>query len=202
MCRASSHCHLLPPRLDMVFPYTNFTEVLRTICLGFGVTALGSNNEEQALTIARTGNVTVANHLNVTGTITNTGLQTQLDKIPNLANGPSGLSLGTGSGASQRIAVYEVATSGAYAAGHFHYGIALAELGTNAVGLCFFGGTGNAPARNATALTGTLPSMLLNTSGNLGVGTIAPAHRLTCGRRQHRVFGQYCWKQQKFRHRT
>ena len=93
------------------------------LSLGFGVTALGSNNVEQALTIARTGNVTVANNLNVTGTITNTGLQTQLDKITDLVDGPSGLSLGTGSGASQRIAVYEVATSGTYAAGHFHYGI-------------------------------------------------------------------------------
>ena len=86
-------------------------------------------------------------------------------KTSDIADSHSGLSLGVGSGRSQGLALYETTN------GHYHYGVSLAELGSNATGICFFGGTGLNTARNHTSLSGVLPAMLLNLAGNLGLGT-------------------------------
>jgi hypothetical protein len=91
----------------------------------------------------------------------------------------SGLSLGSGGGASQRLALYEITPGQTLTAGHYFYGMALTEL-TNyglGVGLGFWGGSGmNLPRQNSAS--GQLPHALLTTAGFLGVGTSLPTERL------------------------
>jgi len=108
-----------------------------------------------------------------------TGLQAELDKVIDMVDGPSGISLGTGTGASQRIAIYEIPTTGAYTAGHFFYGLSLFEGGGAGLGtgLAFWGGSGTAlPDQFGTS--GTLPHMLLSTAGYIGIGNRNPSEML------------------------
>ena len=75
-----------------------------------------------------------------------TGLQAEVDKVSDMIDGVSAISLGIGQGASQRIAVYEIEPNSNLTAGHYFYGIGLFEgqaqgLG---VGLGLRGGTGTA----------------------------------------------------------
>ena len=108
-----------------------------------------------------------------------TGLQTELDKLSDIVDGPSGLSLGIGTGAAQRIAIYEIEPNSSLTAGHYFYGMALFEGGSQSLGTGtgFWGGTGLS-LPDQYGIGGTLPHMLLATTGNLGVGTRSPSERL------------------------
>lgn len=90
------------------------------------------------------------------------GLQTELNKLGGLVDGVSGICLGTGSGAGNRIAAYEEpTTSGAYTAGHCFYGLAhrLGLLLSPSVGLGQWGGTGAALPNHGSG--GTSPHLLV-----------------------------------------
>ena len=98
-----------------------------------------------------------------------------------LVDGFSGISLGTGSGVSQRIACYEIPTSGGvFNQGHFFYGHGLFEGGSNSLstGIGIWGGTGNNPPDQFGNGNGVLPHMLINYNGNVGIGNAAPTEKL------------------------
>ena len=104
-----------------------------------------------------------------------TGLQAQLDKVSGMIDGTSAISLGDqGTGAAHRIAAFESHTSG-YTFGSYFYGMALCTAPV--VGLGIWGGSGSV-LPGQTGSGGTAPHMLLNTLGNLGVGTVSPGQRL------------------------
>jgi len=109
-----------------------------------------------------------------------TGLQAQVNKVSDMIEGVSGISLGTGAGASQRIAVYEIEPGQALTAGHYFYGMGLFEgqaqgLG---VGTGFWGGSGlNLPDMFGIG-GGQLPHALITYQGNMGIGNVNPSQRL------------------------
>ena len=109
-----------------------------------------------------------------------TGLQAEVNKLTDVIDGVSGISLGVGSGASQRIAIYEIEPNQALTAGHYFYGLTLFEgasqgLGT---GLAFHGGSGAAlPDQSGTG--GRLPDMLITFNGDVGIGNVNPSQKLT-----------------------
>jgi hypothetical protein len=104
-----------------------------------------------------------------------TGLQAQLDKVSDMIDGMSGLSLGDqGSNAAHRIAAFESHTSG-YTYGSYFYGMAL--FTAPAVGLGIWGGSG-AVLPDQTGAGGTAPHMLITTAGNVGIGITNPGRRL------------------------
>ena len=108
-----------------------------------------------------------------------TTLVSDLAKISDMAHGASGVSLGVGSGASQRIACYEIPNNNVLTTGHYFYGVGLVELGSYGLGtgLGLWGGTAQALPRQNTA-NGLLPHMLINVSGYVGIGTSNPSEKL------------------------
>ena len=108
-----------------------------------------------------------------------TGLQDQLDKITDMADGPSAVSLGIGTGAGQRLALYEIPNNAAsgLTPGHYFYGFGLLELGGSSVGTAIWGGTAAAlPRQNSSS--GLLPHLLVNLYGNVSIGNVTPSERL------------------------
>ena len=106
-------------------------------------------------------------------------LISDLDKIANLEIGPSALSLGTGTGSDQRIALYEIPNNNVLTAGHYFYGLGLVELGSYSLGtgIGLWGGTASALPRQNTA-NGLLPHMLISISGNVGINNANPSEKL------------------------
>ena len=101
-------------------------------------------------------------------------LVANLNKIGSMVDGFSGISLGTGTGVTQRIACFETAGTGNY-----FYGLGLFEGAPQSlgVGLGFWGGTGaSAPDQFGTG--GVLPHMLIDYNGLVGIGNSAPTERL------------------------
>jgi len=111
-----------------------------------------------------------------------TSLVASLAKISRLSNGPSAISLGTGTGPDARCAIYEIENAGgSYPQGSFFYGHGLFEGGSNALGtgVGFWGGSGVVvPNQSGSAGAGTLPHMLLATTGYLGIGHRNPQQML------------------------
>ena len=109
-----------------------------------------------------------------------TGLQAELDKISDVVDGPSGLSLGPGTGAPQRIAIYEIESGGGLTRGHYFYGMGLFEgAGASlAAGIGLWGGTGTTLPNQSGSGSGTLPNVLLSMAGFLGIGTRNPSQML------------------------
>ena len=109
-----------------------------------------------------------------------TGLQNEMNKITDLVpNGVSGVSLGTGSGSSQRMAVYEIEPNQTLTPGHYFYGVGLFEGQSQGlgVGLGLWGGTGtNLPDQFGTG--GTQPHMLISINGDVGIGNRNPSQKL------------------------
>jgi len=95
-----------------------------------------------------------------------------------LVDGVSGLSLGSGTGASQRIALYESISNG-----HYFYGCGIFEgVSGFANGLGLWGGSGAAPPDQYGNTAGaTLPHLLVSNNGNVGISTSNPQQRLHVG---------------------
>lgn len=124
-----------------------------------------------------------------------TNLQNEVDKLTHLVpNAVSGISLGTGAGASQRIALYEIEPGQTLTPGHYFYGMGLFEGASQSLGTgtAFWGGSGTAlPDQFGTG--GRLPDMLITFAGNIGIqnrnpsqvldvtGNIACSGNLVCG---------------------
>ena len=109
-----------------------------------------------------------------------TGLQAEVNKLTDVIDGVSGVSLGIGQGASQRIALYEIEPGQALTAGHYFYGVGLFEGQSQGlgVGLGMWGGSGLAlPDQFGTG--GQLPHALITFGGNMGIGNVNPSERLT-----------------------
>jgi len=82
--------------------------------------------------------------------------------------------LGTGTGADQRIAVYEIPSNSNY-----FYGIGLVEHAGISPGLGLWASTGTSfPYQNATSSTGVPPPLMVSSTGSVGVGVIFPTERL------------------------
>jgi len=104
-----------------------------------------------------------------------TGLQAQLDKVSDMIDGTSGLSLGDqGSNAAHRIAAFESNTPG-YTYGSYFYGMGLCT--GPAVGLGLWGGSG-AVLPDQTGAGGTLAHMFISATGNVGVNNQNPLYTL------------------------
>jgi hypothetical protein len=102
------------------------------------------------------------------------------DKISDLVDGASGISLGNGTGAGQRIALYEIPVTGSFTAGSYFYGLGLFEGSGAALatGLGFWASTGfNLPDQFGTG-GGVLPYMLLSSAGYIGIGNSNPTEKL------------------------
>jgi len=91
-----------------------------------------------------------------------------------MVHGTSGISLGSGTGASQRIACFETVS------GDYFYGHGLFEGNGNALstGVGLWGGTANYPPDQSGNGNGVLPHMLVSYNGLIGINTCAPAERL------------------------
>ena len=96
----------------------------------------------------------------------------EIAKISKLVASASGVSCGTGTGAGQRIALFEIPASST-----FFYGSALMELPSHLAGIGWWASTNTGvPRQNGSS--GVDPHMTLNTAGNLGLATNAPSERL------------------------
>ena len=94
----------------------------------------------------------------------------------------SGLSLGMGGGASQRLALYEISPGQTLSAGTHYYGAALFEGYANSLstGTGVWGGTGTAlPDQFGSG--GRLPDLLVTYNGDVGINDCAPGARLSLG---------------------
>ena len=101
-------------------------------------------------------------------------LVTELSKISNMVDGVSGISLGTGTGSSQRIACFETAGNGNY-----FYGIGLVEQTGSLPGMGIWASTGaNVPHQNSSSSSGVNPHLMVSNIGNVGIGVVAPTQRL------------------------
>ena len=99
-------------------------------------------------------------------------LVSDLSKISDMVDGVSGISLGTGTGSSQRIAVYE-------ASSHYFYGIGLVEQSGKLPGTGIWASTGaNVPHQNSSSSSGVDPDLMVSSIGNVGIGVVAPTERL------------------------
>ena len=100
-----------------------------------------------------------------------TNLQAEVNKLSNVVVGTSGLSLGTGTGATIRFAVYEASNS------YYFYGLASFEGSNNGygVGLGLYGGT-NAlgPDQYGNTASAKLPHMLITRDGGVGINQSNP----------------------------
>ena len=128
------------------------------------------NTSQVELVIERPANRTIAEV---------TGLQAEVNKLTDIVDGVSGISLGVGQGASQRIACYEIEPGQSLTAGHYFYGIGLVEM-QNAglgVGLGLWGGTGtNLPDQFGTG--GKKCDVLIDINGRVGIQTFLPTEAL------------------------
>ena len=98
----------------------------------------------------------------------------ELAKISDMVNGVSGISLGTGTGSSQRIACFETAGNGNY-----FYGIGLVEQTGSLPGMGIWASTGaNVPHQNSSSSSGVNPHLMVSNIGNVGIGVVAPTQRL------------------------
>jgi len=110
--------------------------------------------------------------LTVTDGLVLSGATLSCPPIAGLVDGVSGLSLGTGTGASQRMACYESGSQYFYGTGLFEG--APAGLG---VGLGLWGGTASSsPDQFGTG--GVLPHMLITYNGAVGINNRAPTEAL------------------------
>ena len=106
-----------------------------------------------------------------------TGLQAELNKVSDVVDGPSGLSLGVGTGAPQRFAIFEI-ESGTNA-GTFFYGLALFEGAPQGqgVGMGLYGGTDTSlPDQFGTG--GQLPDILVTNTRRVGIQNTNPQQAL------------------------
>ena len=108
-----------------------------------------------------------------------TGLQAEVNKIQNLSDATSGLSLGASNPfnrATHRFALYEMpAGNPSYTAGSFFYGVGLIDNNNNTVGTGIWGGSGlDVPDQGVTP-TGLLPHLFVQNTGRVGIGTINPS---------------------------
>ena len=98
----------------------------------------------------------------------------ELAKISDMVNGVSGISLGTGTGASQRIACFETAGNGNY-----FYGIGLVEQTGSLPGTGIWASTAsNVPHQNSSSSSGVNPHLMVSSNGNVGIGVVAPTQKL------------------------
>ena len=149
-----------------------------------GLTSLGNPNTGRVEISADTTILTTRSQLNtdfalkqdtltVANGLTLTGATLGCAPIQNLVAGASGLSLGTGTGASQRVAVYESGSQYFYGVGLFEG--ASAGLG---VGTGIWGGTGaSTPDQFGTG--GVLPQVLITYNNTVGINNRAPTEALT-----------------------
>ena len=80
-------------------------------------------------------------------------LVADLSKVTDMVDGLSGISLGTGTGASQRVACYEVPSSS-----HYFFGVGLVEQVGSLPGLGIWASTGtNIPHQNSSSSSGIDP---------------------------------------------
>ena len=101
-------------------------------------------------------------------------LVANLNKISDMVDGVSGISLGTGTGSSQRIACFETAGNGNY-----FYGIGLVEQTGSLPGMGIWASTGaNVPHQNSSSSSGIDPHIMVSNIGNVGIGVVAPTQRL------------------------
>jgi len=113
--------------------------------------------------------------LTVANGLTLTGATLGCPAIQHLAAGASGLSLATGTGASQRVACYEAGSQYFYGTGLFEG--SPAGLG---VGLGLWGGTGaSTPDQFGTG--GVLPQVLITFNNTVGINHRLPSEALTVG---------------------
>jgi len=98
----------------------------------------------------------------------------ELAKISDMVNGVSGISLGTGTGSSQRIACFETAGNGNY-----FYGIGLVEQTGSLPGTGIWASTAsNVPHQNSSSSSGVNPHLMVSSNGNVGIGVVAPTQKL------------------------
>ena len=102
-------------------------------------------------------------------------INAELDKISELSDGQSGLSLGTG-GWPKNLAKHSLACHES-SSGTYFYGCSLYDNQVNPIGLGIWGGsTYQVPDRGTG--TGQAPPFLINSFGKVGIANVAPAEAL------------------------
>jgi len=96
----------------------------------------------------------------------------EIAKISKLVASASGVSCGTGTGAGQRVAIFEIPASSTY-----FYGMGLVEISGNLPGVGIWASTAaSVPRQNSSS--GVDAHVMINTAGNMGINQLVPTEKL------------------------